>query len=63
MRTSNSPTNLSVRTYAIEVKAQESHEMMTILKENIAPEIFVPVQLKFINKIAFDKALIYLSQK
>jgi hypothetical protein len=63
MITSTSPTNLSVRTYAIEVKAQDSREMMSILKENIAPGIFLPVQLKFINKIAFDKALIYISQK
>jgi hypothetical protein len=30
MRTSTNPTNLSVRTYAIEVKAQESREMMSI---------------------------------
>jgi hypothetical protein len=63
MITSTRYTNLSVRTYAIEVKAQDSREMMSILKENIAPGIFVPVQLKFINKIAFDNALIYVLQK
>jgi hypothetical protein len=63
MRTSSSSTYLSVRTYAIEVKAQESGEMMSISKENIAPGIFVHVQLKFINKIAFDKAFFYISKK
>jgi hypothetical protein len=62
MRTSTCPKNLSVRTYEIEVKAQESQDMMSISKENIAPGNFVPVQLKFINKIVFDKALIYISQ-
>jgi hypothetical protein len=30
MRASTSPTNLSVRTYAIKVKAQDSREMMSI---------------------------------
>jgi hypothetical protein len=63
MRTSTCPTNLSVRTYAIEVKAQASREIMSILKENIAPGFFVTLQLKFINKIASDKALVYISQK
>jgi hypothetical protein len=63
MRTSTCPTNLSVRTYAIEVKAQESREMMSILKGNITPGIFVPIQLINFNKIAFEKVLFLISQK
>jgi hypothetical protein len=36
---------------------------MTILRENTVPGIFVPIQMKYINKEAFDKALEYVFQK
>jgi hypothetical protein len=62
MRASTSPKNLSIRTYAMQVKAQESREMMSILKESFVPGFIVSVQLKFIKKIALDKALLYISQ-
>jgi hypothetical protein len=63
MRTSTGQANLTVRTYSIEVKAQDTREMMTTLRENRVPEIFVPIQMKYINKEAFNNALKYVSQK
>jgi hypothetical protein len=63
MRTSTGQANLTVRTYSIEFKAQDTREMMTILRENTVPGIFLPIQMKFINKEAFDKTFKYVSQK
>jgi hypothetical protein len=62
MRTSTGQAILTARTYSIEVKAQDTREMMTILRENTVPGIFVPIQMNYINTEAFDKALKYVSQ-
>jgi hypothetical protein len=55
------PTTVYV--YVIEVKTQDIKDMVSILKENTNPGVFIPFQLKYINQEAFNKVLSYIPFK
>jgi hypothetical protein len=45
----------TVHVYGIEVKTQDITDMISILKENTNPGIFIPFQMKYINQEAYNK--------
>jgi hypothetical protein len=49
------PTKVHV--YGMDCKTQDIKVMITILKENTNPGIFIPFQMKYINQEAYNKAL------
>jgi hypothetical protein len=55
------PTTVYV--YGIEVKTQDIKDMVSILKENINPGVFITFQLKYINQETFNKALPHIAFK
>jgi hypothetical protein len=49
--------------YGIEVKKQDIKEMISILKENTSPGIFIPFKIKYINQESYNKALSHIAFK
>jgi hypothetical protein len=54
---------ITVYVFGIEVKTQDVKDMVSILKENTNPGVFIPFQIKYINQEAFNKALSHTAFK
>jgi hypothetical protein len=55
------PTTAHV--YGMEVKTQDTKDIIAILKENTNPGIFIPFQMKYINQEAYNKASSHIAFK
>jgi hypothetical protein len=60
VRLNHSKKPTTVYVYGIEVKIHDIKDMISILKENTHPGIFIPFQMKYVNQEAYNKAVSYM---